>query len=155
MPNLIHLQKDLILKFIEERDVSTIEIDGGKGKVFLSEMRLEKDLLAIPFEFILDVGIIKKKIKRDFTISYFDVENNVLSFLISLKGSSVQRLENLIIQMINPFINRFVKGRASVKIESNVVKVDLNEMLEKYLTTFTLELKEIAIFDNEINVLFN
>ena len=83
------------------------------------------------------------------------MENNVLSFLISLKGSSVQRLENLIIQMINPLINRFIKGRASVKIESNVVKIDLNEILEKYLTTFTLELKEIAIFDNEINVLFN
>ena len=155
MPNLIHLQKDLILKFLAEKESSTIEIDDGKGKVFLLEMRMEKDLIAIPFEFIIDIGIIKKKIKRDFTISYFDVENNVLSFLIRLKGSSVQRLENLIIQMINPIVNRFVKGKAPVKIEGNVIIIDLNEMLKKHLNTFTIELKEIAIFENEINILFN
>ena len=155
MPNLIHLQKDLILKVIRDKELAVVEIEAGKVKIFLENLILEKDAVTIPFEAVMSLGIIKKKINRELTLCDFNVNNNVVTFKIILLGSRVSQIENFLIKMISPLINKILKDKAPFLVRDNRISVDLSHYATQLFPTFNLELLEIGIFEDDINIVFN
>ncbi len=149
MANLVHLEKDFILGFLSGYGMSEIAL-GEMGVIYAGKLELQTDEVKIPVKLIL-LGI---RLKLSLSVKNFRVDNNVVSCDIRPGGSFSGNLLNIILRLLNPVLNSVLKEKVPVVISHNTVSVDINGVLERYAPGFMLNLKEIAVFENEINLVF-